>query len=174
LRRRIKLFLDGCRVKVNLMLLKNTIVTLFTVGLFSTPSMAAITDNSSDNMRLDTIHQLNKLNDNDFNFEHNKINTVHKLKLATSASWYGPGFFGNTTACGQVYNSSMVSAAHRSLPCGTRVRVTNKENGRSVVVTINDRGPFVGGRVLDMSNAAADMLGMKSSGVVPINMEVLR
>ncbi|MDP8961026.1 MAG: septal ring lytic transglycosylase RlpA family protein [Actinomycetota bacterium] len=89
------------------------------------------------------------------------------------ASWYGPGFAGKATASGEVYDPSELTAAHRSLPFGTRVRVTNQRNGRSVVVRINDRGPFVGGRILDVSSAAADRLRMKGHGVVPVTVQVL-
>ena len=90
------------------------------------------------------------------------------------ASWYGPGFHGRRTANGERYNQYALTAAHRSLPFGTRVRVTNVNNGRSVVVRINDRGPFVGGRVIDVSTAAANNLGMIHHGVVPVRLQVLR
>src|SRR6266571_2294638 len=71
------------------------------------------------------------------------------------ASWYGPGFHGNRTANGEIYDQYELTAAHPSLPLGTRVMVTNLENGRAVQVRINDRGPFVGGRAIDLSYAAA-------------------
>lgn len=90
------------------------------------------------------------------------------------ASWYGAGFHGNRTASGERYNQYDLTAAHRSLPFGTWVRVTNLNNGRSVVVRINDRGPFVGGRVIDLSAAAAQTIGMINSGVAPVSVEVLR
>lgn len=89
------------------------------------------------------------------------------------ASWYGPGFHGNRSASGERYNQNALTAAHRSLPFGTRVRVTNLNNGVSVIVRINDRGPFIRGRVIDLSAAAARMLGMMSSGVAPVSIEVL-
>ena len=89
------------------------------------------------------------------------------------ASWYGPGFHGRLTANGERYNQNALTAAHRSLPFGTRVRVTNLNNGRSVVVRINDRGPFIGGRIIDLSAAAAHNLGMVHHGVVPVNIQVL-
>lgn len=89
------------------------------------------------------------------------------------ASWYGPGFYGNRTASGDVYRPGTMTAAHRSLPFGTRVRVTNLNNGRSQVVTINDRGPFVGGRIIDLGEGAARALGVKSSGVASVRLEVL-
>jgi rare lipoprotein A len=90
------------------------------------------------------------------------------------ASWYGPGFHGNRTASGEWFNQYDLTAAHRYLPFGTWVRVTNLNNGRSVEVRINDRGPFTGGRVIDLSTAAAEAIGMINSGVAPVSVEVLR
>ena len=89
------------------------------------------------------------------------------------ASWYGPGFHGRRTASGQIFNQNALTAAHRYLPFGTKVKVTNIRNGRSVIVTINDRGPFVGRRIIDLSAAAAQRIGMKSSGVAPVKVQVL-
>jgi len=89
------------------------------------------------------------------------------------ASWYGPGFHGAQTASGEYFNQNDLTAAHRTLPFGTKVRVTNVYNGRSVVVRINDRGPFSGGRVIDLSAAAAQALGIINSGVAPVQIEVL-
>lgn len=82
------------------------------------------------------------------------------------ASWYGPGFQGRRTASGERFDTGAFTAAHRTLPFGTRVRVVNVNTGRSVVVRINDRGPFVRGRVIDLSKAAARAIGM--SGVARI------
>lgn len=90
-----------------------------------------------------------------------------------TASWYGPGFFGNRTANGEVFRPGTLTAAHRTLPFGTRVRVTNLNNGRSAVVRINDRGPFVGNRVIDLGHGAAQELGVISSGLAPVKLEVL-
>ncbi|MEB3200275.1 MAG: septal ring lytic transglycosylase RlpA family protein, partial [Synechococcaceae cyanobacterium] len=89
------------------------------------------------------------------------------------ASWYGPGFYGNRTANGEVFRPGTLTAAHRSLPFGTRVKVTNLNNGRSTVVRINDRGPFHGGRVLDLAHGAASQLGVIASGVAEVKIEVL-
>lgn len=80
------------------------------------------------------------------------------------ASWYGPGFHGRSTASGERFNQGNMTAAHKSLPFGTKLRVTNKRNGKSVVVRINDRGPFVRGRLLDLSKGAASQIGMIRSG----------
>ena len=90
-----------------------------------------------------------------------------------AASWYGPGFHGRQTANGERYDMYGLTAAHRSLPFGTKVRVTNRKNGKSVVVRINDRGPYAGGRVIDLSRSAAQAVSMMNSGVVPVKLEVL-
>ncbi len=89
------------------------------------------------------------------------------------ASWYGPKFHGKRTASGEVYNMYAFTAAHKILPLGTHVLVTNLENGRQVVVRINDRGPFVPGRIIDLSYAAARALGMVEEGVVPVRIVAL-
>lgn len=86
------------------------------------------------------------------------------------ASYYWQG---QMTASGTRFNPGALTAAHRSLPFGTRVRVTNRSNGRSVVVVINDRGPFVGGRIIDLSRAAAQAISMTGAGVAPVSLEVL-
>lgn len=89
------------------------------------------------------------------------------------ASWYGPGFAGRLTANGEVFDPSQLTAAHKELPFNTLVRVTNTSNSRSVVVRINDRGPFIGGRIIDLSRAGAEAIGMIGSGVAPVTVEVL-
>jgi rare lipoprotein A len=88
-----------------------------------------------------------------------------------NASYYQHG---KRTANGEAFNAYGYTAAHRTLPFGTRVRVTNKQNGRSVVVRVNDRGPFIAGREIDVSRGAAEALGMVGSGVAPVHIEVLR
>jgi rare lipoprotein A len=89
-----------------------------------------------------------------------------------TASWYGPGFHGRRTANGEVFDQHRLTAAHRSLPLGAVAQVTNVANGSSVRVRINDRGPFVKGRVIDLSHAAAARLGMKRSGLARVRIEV--
>ena len=84
------------------------------------------------------------------------------------ASWYGGKFHGRKTANGETYNQNALTAAHRSLPFGTKVRVTNTRSGDTVVVRINDRGPFVGGRVIDLSRAAASSIGINGLGSVKL------
>ena len=90
-----------------------------------------------------------------------------------TASWYGPGFAGRPTANGEVFDPNALTAAHRSLPFGTQVRVTNLRNGESIIVRINDRGPFVGGRIIDLSREAAARIGMVNRGVARVRVEVL-
>jgi rare lipoprotein A len=96
-----------------------------------------------------------------------------KFSVKGMASWYGPGFQGNMVASGERFNPNALTAAHRTLPFGTQVRVINLDNGVSVVVRINDRGPFHGNRIIDVSTAAARALGLVQSGVAPVRLEVL-
>lgn len=93
--------------------------------------------------------------------------------MAGLASWYGPGFHGRRTSSGEVYNQHEMTAAHRSLPFNTRVRVTSVATGKSVVVRINDRGPFVETRLIDISLAAAASLGIVRKGVTQVELELL-
>lgn len=87
---------------------------------------------------------------------------------AGMASWYGPGFHGRRTASGERFNQHALTAAHPKLPFGTRIRVVNERTGRSVVVRINDRGPFAHGRIIDLSRGSAQALGMLSTGRVKL------
>lgn len=89
------------------------------------------------------------------------------------ASWYGPDFHGGRTANGELYDQNEMTAAHRTLQMPSYVRVTNLENGRSVVVRINDRGPYLHGRVIDVSKRAAELLGMIGRGTARVRLEVL-
>jgi rare lipoprotein A (peptidoglycan hydrolase) len=89
------------------------------------------------------------------------------------ASWYGQWHHGRRTASGEPFDMFKLTAAHRSLPLGTTVRVTNLDNGRSVDVTINDRGPYVGDRVIDLSWQAARTIEMEKAGIVPVMIEEL-
>src|SRR5579883_919864 len=89
------------------------------------------------------------------------------------ASWYGPGFHRKMTASGERFDMNDLTAAHRALPLDSVVRVTNLNNGRSVVVRINDRGPYVRGRVIDLSRGAARLLDMKEDGVAPVLIEAV-
>jgi rare lipoprotein A len=105
----------------------------------------------------------------------NRGQRIHS-EIASTASWYGvpDGFHGQRMANGEIFNAYGLTAAHRSLPFGTRLRVTNLNNGRSVVVRVADRGPFVGGRAIDLSQGAALRIGMISTGTAPVRIEIVR
>ncbi len=94
-------------------------------------------------------------------------------KFYGNASWYGPNFHGKLTSNGERYNMWAMTAAHKTLPMNTIVKVTNRRNGKSVVVRINDRGPFVATRIIDLSKSAASKIGMIGTGTAPVKLEVL-
>lgn len=89
------------------------------------------------------------------------------------ASWYGPGFQGRETASGPPFDMNAMTCAHRQLPLGTCVRVTNLLNRRALILKVNDRGPYVGGRVLDVSRGAAKSLGFLGAGLAPVRIEIV-
>jgi rare lipoprotein A len=89
------------------------------------------------------------------------------------ASWYGPGFHGKKTANGEIYNQNAMTAAHKTLPLSTMIKVTNLENMKSIIVRINDRGPYYGNRILDLSKKAADALGISKHGTGKIKLQVI-
>lgn len=106
------------------------------------------------------------------NFDPNLIDYV---ELGTmKASWYGPGFHGRKTANGEKFDQMSYTAAHKSLRFGTLLRITNPKNGKSIVVRINDRGPYIEGRDLDLSKAAAHELGLMRKGVARLKVEELK
>ncbi|AKX47888.1 hypothetical protein AKN94_05460 [Thiopseudomonas alkaliphila] len=96
----------------------------------------------------------------------------HSLK--GTASWYGDRFHGNPTASGERFNQNALTAAHPSLPFGTKVKVTNLRTKKSVVVRINDRGPYAKGRIIDVSKQAAKEIGLHSAGLAPVQVQVVR
>lgn len=103
-----------------------------------------------------------------------KNNTKDNEEVKTSyASYYHDKFNGRKTASGEVFHNTKLTAAHRTLPFGTKVKVTNLRNGESVVVTINDRGPFHAARALDLSKAAYDEIGNLRTGTMPIEFEII-
>lgn len=99
--------------------------------------------------------------------------TVFSVETVGLASWYGPGFHGRTTASGERFDMNAMTAAHRTLPFGTTVEVHNLETDRSVTVRINDRGPFVDGRIIDVSRAAAAELEMIATGIARVRLRIL-
>lgn len=101
------------------------------------------------------------------------LKSAHGFVEEGMASWYGPGFHGKTTASGETYNQYAMTAAHKILPLGTNARVTHLGNGKSVLVKINDRGPFVADRIIDLSRAAADRLQMVGGGTARVRVQSL-
>ena len=101
-----------------------------------------------------------------------KPNGKADFRQVGTASWYGPGFHGKKTASGERFDQNKLTAAHRSLPLDTVVKVTNLDNGKAVKVAINDRGPYVGNRVIDLSRAAARELDMTDDGTARVRIEV--
>lgn len=99
--------------------------------------------------------------------------TLSSFDQRGQASYYSNSYQGDRTANGERYDRSAMTAAHKSLPFGTRVQVTNLDNGRKVSVRINDRGPFVSGRIIDLSYQAAEQLGMIRSGTAPVMVKVI-
>ncbi|MFB3921755.1 MAG: septal ring lytic transglycosylase RlpA family protein [Terriglobia bacterium] len=100
------------------------------------------------------------------------ISTVSRSETGI-ASWYGQKFQGNPTASGEIYDMNGLTAAHRELPMGTKVKVTNLINNKSVMVRINDRGPAIDGRLIDVSMAAAKAIGMRALGLAPVRLEIV-
>ena len=97
--------------------------------------------------------------------------SAHGFREEGVASWYGPGFHGKLTANGERYDMHSMTAAHKLLPFGTKLKVTNKSNGRSIVVRVNDRGPFVADRVIDLTRTGAEQIGMLAKGTAPVVLE---
>lgn len=103
------------------------------------------------------------------------LSLVNYSDLGTmKASWYGPGFHGKKTANGEIYNQMSFTAAHKSLKFGTLLKITNRKNGKFVVVRINDRGPYIEGRDLDLSKGAAMQLGLMKRGVARLKVEEIK
>ena len=101
------------------------------------------------------------------------LKSAHGFVEVGTASWYGPGFHGKKTANGERYNQYAMTAAHKILPLGTKVRVTHLGNGRSIIVRVNDRGPFVDDRVIDLSRSAATRLNMMGTGTARVRVQSL-
>jgi len=139
---------------------------------FSNINSLSITERSGDQIRRQAIAA--KIEDEPSVIEKlNTVasNTVRKFSQTGMASWYGRQFHGRKTASGETFDMNALTAAHRSLPLNCYIRVTNKDNGKSVVVKVNDRGPFHGNRVLDLSYGAAKRLGITNAGTAKVNIE---
>ena len=169
------------------------LTTILSVGIntfiatFFPQSGTAITDSNSNlsnnnsslsvfknTSRVENRHQPHLLEkNNSLSWQTESSLQIAQQAYNGKASWYGGKFHGRLTASGEVFNSNALTAAHRTLPFGTRVRVTNINNGRSVIVRINDRGPFVKGRIIDVSAGAAQKLNMINSGTATVRLEIL-
>ncbi|MEG2271373.1 MAG: septal ring lytic transglycosylase RlpA family protein [Acinetobacter sp.] len=142
---------------------------------FSNVNSLSITESSGDQIRRQTIAaKIDIPKDEPSVIEKlNTVasNTVRKFSQTGVASWYGRQFHGRKTASGETFDMNGLTAAHRSLPLNCYIRVTNKDNGKSVVVKVNDRGPFHGNRVLDLSYGAAKQLGVTNAGTAKVSIE---
>jgi len=101
-------------------------------------------------------------------------NGIEHYREEGTASWYGPGFHGLYTSNGELYNQEAISAAHKNLPLPSYLKVTNLENGKAIVVRVNDRGPFHGDRILDLSRGAAHQLGILGPGTAKVQVELVK
>ncbi|WP_326519138.1 septal ring lytic transglycosylase RlpA family protein [Acinetobacter sp. CAAS 2-6] len=142
---------------------------------FSNLNTLSITERSGDQIRRQTIASKIEIPEEEPSVieKLNTVasNTVRKFSQTGMASWYGRQFHGRKTANGETFDMNELTAAHRSLPLNCYIRVTNKTNGRSVVVKVNDRGPFHGNRVLDLSYGAAKRLGITNAGTAKVSIE---
>ena len=142
---------------------------------FSNLNSLSITERSGDKIRRETIAAKIEIPEDEPSVieKLNTVasNTVRKFSQTGTASWYGRQFHGRKTASGETFDMNAMTAAHRSLPLNCYIRVTNKTNGKSVVVKVNDRGPFHGNRVLDLSYGAAKQLGITNAGTAKVNIE---
>ena len=142
---------------------------------FSNLNSLSITERSGDKIRRETIAAKIEIPEEEPSVIE-KLNTVasktvRKFSQTGMASWYGRQFHGRKTASGETFDMNALTAAHRSLPLNCFIRVTNKTNGKSVVVKVNDRGPFHGNRVLDLSYGAAKQLGITNAGTAKVSIE---
>ena len=97
-----------------------------------------------------------------------------KHEMRGEASWYGPGYHGRTTANGEKFNQNAMTAAHKTLAFNTKIKVTDLQTGKSVIVRINDRGPYAKGRIIDLSKGAAEKLGIKEKGHAEVKLEFVK
>lgn len=147
----------------------NTVLKIMLISLFSISAIFFGVQVSTADENLNTEYEY---------FDYDKeINSLVEIDFIPSgtmvASWYGPDFHGKQTANTEIYNQLAYTAAHKSLPFGTMLRVTNPRNGKQVIVRINDRGPYIDGRDLDLSKGAAIAVGMIEKGVIRVEVEKL-
>ena len=136
-----------------------------------TPAQAAATAQPDVVVQTEPLHKTANLSYKVAGKRYQPTQTIESFSQTGKASWYGPGFHGKKTSSGERFDMNTLSAAHRTLPIPSYARVTNLSNGKSVVVRINDRGPFHGNRVMDLSKAAAKELGFIHTGTANVKVE---
>ena len=157
---------------------KRNVLFLIVVGIFG-PIFALAGENSTKNistmehLRMPIVHQQEKINKTPRGASSLRLRPAsHSSRMVYYqigiASWYGPKFIGHKTACGDIYTGEMLTIAHRTLPCNSKVRVRDLKTGKSIIVKVTDRGPYIPGRIADLSPAAAKALGMKGLAKVVI------
>lgn len=159
-------------LKTSKMLVLSTSLSLMSVSLFNSKVEAS----NQTNQFSQTIQSFNTNPNRSLDLSQimpERNQSLIANSLSGEASWYGPGFHGRLTANGERYDQNAMTAAHKTLKFGTKVKVTNLNNGKSVTVRINDRGPFIDGRIIDVSAAAARSLDMMNSGVAPVRVDIL-
>lgn len=152
----IGLFVSACA---------ETQLAVHTVKTIAEPDPSAQTEKSSGTYKVGKPYQINGV------WYHPKEDPLYdEVGLA---SWYGEDFHGKTTANGEVYDMNALTAAHKTLPMPSKVRVTNLDNGRSLILTVNDRGPFVAGRIIDLSRRSAQLLGFQRQGLATVRVQAV-
>jgi rare lipoprotein A len=153
--------------------MKSIVNILLIISVLVFTSCSSFVRFTSDNS-INTENSANNQNEeNPGNMEINEEDFTGEI-ITGIASYYADKFHGNKTANGEIFDQKDFTAAHKTLPFGTKVLVTNLENNKSVIVRINDRGPFVRGRVIDLSRTAAEELDMIKSGVVEVEIRILK
>ena len=149
------------RIPLRTIKIISIVILIAVIGLYSIDGVVAV-EASNDITSID-LYKNDPINSkSSFNFENAGKMTV---------SWYGPDFHGKFTANGEVFDQNCYTAAHKNLPFGTLLKLTNPKNNKAIIVRINDRGPYIKGRQLDLSKAAAIALGAYRKGVIKVNVE---
>ncbi len=152
------------------------LVAAFSLSAYASPAadtsvQAAATAQPDVVVQTEPLHKTANLSYKVAGKRYQPTQTIESFSQTGKASWYGPGFHGKKTSSGERFDMNTLSAAHRTLPIPSYARVTNLSNGKSVVVRINDRGPFHGNRVMDVSKAAAKELGFIHTGTANVKVE---
>lgn len=153
---------------------KNALATPLLIGFFFLTNFLQVSLNAAAADKVVPSIKRDQNGEDPAEVKSNKWQSKFKKILRGKASWYGPRFHGKKTANGDVFDQRKLTAAHKTLPLGSKAIVTNLKNGNSVEVEINDRGPYVGGRIIDVSYAAAKQLGFDKSGTAPVQVELLQ